>query len=299
MAKRVGKFVSAISAGLVVSAPLAAIQPRPLHAAEDCLSKPKEVTPPGQHWFYRVVRGSNRRCWYLHEATETSSHTSMSRRARRSAIIAARKSEPQLTSAAAEAHAELGLPPSRGDEVPPASQQTLVASDYPKDAGQGQPDNVIAETPQSLVSSRWPEPTGVTSAAGAPPPSAFVVATITPDATVDQGMANQGKPNQGKADLTPTPPPIALTTAEASTTATPTSLETLFLATIGAMTLTGFAGSSVYVVAKIRRRPRSHAGLSRGAAIESVDHTRLPSWLEPPAVPESTRYVGRGHGAEV
>ena len=33
--------------------------------ADECLGRPGATTPKGSHWFYRIDRKSNRRCWYL------------------------------------------------------------------------------------------------------------------------------------------------------------------------------------------------------------------------------------------
>jgi hypothetical protein len=283
MRHRATKFVSAISAGVVVSAPFATIPVRTVEAAEECLTKPREVTPPGQHWYYLIDRGSKRRCWYLHQETGTSSHAAISRRAHRAAIVAARESrsesEPAMTRATRDAYAEFGLPPGGDENVAQVSQQTLIASDYPKGAGPDQPDNVSGEGPQSVVASRWPEPAGVPAASSEPPPASFVVASATPDA----------KPDAGTEDLAPRAPPVALTSAE--TSATPASLKSLLLATFGAITISGFAGSSVYLLAQRRRRPQGLASLSHGAgrpSAEWVDRTRPPPWL----------YRDRAHEAE-
>jgi hypothetical protein len=113
MMSRATKFVSAISAGVVVSVPFAMIPLRTVEAAEECLAGPKELTPPGQHWYYRIERGTKRHCWYLHGETETSSHTALSRRAQRAATVASRKSEPASTRTTSDAYAELGLPQNR------------------------------------------------------------------------------------------------------------------------------------------------------------------------------------------
>jgi hypothetical protein len=291
MAHRTAKFVSALSAGLVVSAPFATIPQQAVHAAEECLARPRDVAPPGKHWYYHLVRETNSHCWYLHEVTETSSHAAMSRRARRAAIVASHKNEPALPRTTADAYAEFGLPQGRDETAPHVSQQTLIASDYLKGAGQGQPDTGSGESPPSLVASRWPEPGGVRSAdSEPPPPSSFVVATVTPDA----------KPDAGTAEVTAKAPAVAPTSAQAATTGTSASLEPLLLATIGAITLTGFAGSSVYLLTRMRRQPLV-AGLLRGPGLpptEPVDHTRLPRWLEPAAT-ASTRYLDRAHDAEV
>ena len=34
--------------------------------AADCLTKPSRDAPSGQHWYYRLDRGTDRKCWYLH-----------------------------------------------------------------------------------------------------------------------------------------------------------------------------------------------------------------------------------------
>ena len=152
MRYRATKFVSAISAGVVVSVPFATIPVRTVEAAEECLTKPREMTPAGQHWYYLIDRGSKRHCWYLHQETGTSSHAAISRRARRAAIVAARESEPALTRATREAYAEFGLPQGGDENAPRVSQQTLIASDYPKGAGQNPPDTVSGDNPHRL----WP-----------------------------------------------------------------------------------------------------------------------------------------------
>jgi hypothetical protein len=271
MVHRAAKFVSAISTGLVVSVPFAAVPLNTVEAAEECLAKPGELTPSGQHWYYVIDRGSKRRCWHLQP--ETSSHASISRRARRAAIVASRKSETVLPRATADAYAEFGLPQGRDEEAPQASQQTLIASDFPKGAEQGQPNTGSGESPPSLVALRWPEPGDMRSAASeSPPPSSFVVAAVTPDA----------KPDAGAVEVTAKAPAVAPASAQTATTGPSASLQPLLMATFGAITLTGFAGSSVYLLTRMRRQPQVHAGLLRGPespSTEWVDRTRPPPWL--------------------
>jgi hypothetical protein len=268
---RAAKFASAISAGVAGSVPFATVPMSTLQAAEECLSKPREVSPPGQHWYYFIDRGGKRRCWYLHEQTGTSSHAAISRRARRAAILAARERDPARARAPADAHAEFGLPRGR-DENAQVSQQTLITSDYPKGAGQDQFDNAAGVNAWSVVASRWPEPAGVPAAAIEPPPASVVVASATPEAKQDASTA----------DVTPTAPPVVLTSADTPAGGTPESLKSLLLATAGAITISGFAGSSVYFLAHMRRRPQSRASLSRqheGQSAEWVDHALPPPWL--------------------
>ncbi|HEX7882868.1 MAG TPA: hypothetical protein VF499_09030 [Afipia sp.] len=36
--------------------------------ADECLSGPKATTPAGAHWYYRIEKGTKRKCWYLGDA---------------------------------------------------------------------------------------------------------------------------------------------------------------------------------------------------------------------------------------
>src|ERR1700712_4575301 len=36
-------------------------------AADNCLTAPKDKTPEGKHWYYRLERGTKRQCWYLRD----------------------------------------------------------------------------------------------------------------------------------------------------------------------------------------------------------------------------------------
>ena len=64
---RVVLCVPVISAGVIGVA--LAIGGSPV-AAADCLAEPNRDAPSGQHWYYHLDRGADRKCWYLH-ATAT------------------------------------------------------------------------------------------------------------------------------------------------------------------------------------------------------------------------------------
>jgi len=280
---RATKFVSAISASLVVGIPLAMIPLQNIEAAE-CHSRPKPATPAGQHWFYVIDRGTNRRCWHLGQA-QLSSHASITRRARRAAILAARRSEPVLTQKTADAYAELGLPENGAQDAAQPAQQTLVASDYPKSVEQDKPATVAGDSPQSLVASRWPEPAGTRPVADEPPP--FVVASAAPD-------ANPGPPME--RDQAPEAPPVALTSTEALPA--PASIEPLLLATFAAIMLTGFAGGSVYLLVGVRRRPQVSVPRGPQWPPQLIDYSRPPAWLAP-AARDASRHPRHAHVADV
>jgi hypothetical protein len=81
MGNRTAKFISALAGSIIAGAPLAAVSqnaptaPSTANAASDCLASPKGAAPQGQHWHYRLERGTKRQCWYLRaeggKATQT------------------------------------------------------------------------------------------------------------------------------------------------------------------------------------------------------------------------------------
>jgi hypothetical protein len=266
---------------LVVGVPLATVPFEYVEAAE-CLSRPKLATPAGQHWFYVIDRNTNHRCWHLRSAQ---AHPSLARRARRAAIVAARRSDPGLTEKIADAYAELGLPDNGAQDASQQSQQTLVATDYPKGAGQDRPETVPADTPQSLVASRWPEPAGTHSGADDLPRASFEVASATPDAAATLPT---------ERDQAPEAPPVAPASADTPPVAPQASLEPLLLATFAAIMLTGFAGSSVYLLVRVRRRPQ--VSVPRGPLL--IDYSRPPAWLAP-AARDASRHSVRADVVDV
>jgi hypothetical protein len=63
MSMRVLLCVPAISAGMVVAA--IALEANTAVAAVECITEPNREPPEGSHWYYRVDRATDRKCWYL------------------------------------------------------------------------------------------------------------------------------------------------------------------------------------------------------------------------------------------
>jgi hypothetical protein len=66
MPKRVILSVPAVSAGLLATVIALSTDCTTL-AADDCLAQPNRPPAQGGHWYYRVDRINNRKCWYLVE----------------------------------------------------------------------------------------------------------------------------------------------------------------------------------------------------------------------------------------
>ena len=65
MKSRAAKFLAAIIASILSSANGFAAPDNAEQRADTCLTSPRDYTPPGTRWRYRVERGTGRHCWFL------------------------------------------------------------------------------------------------------------------------------------------------------------------------------------------------------------------------------------------
>ena len=68
MSKCVNSSVKAACAGLLVTAVMLGTNPA-ARAADDCLAGPNRQPGPGGHWYFHLDRATDRKCWYLVEAS--------------------------------------------------------------------------------------------------------------------------------------------------------------------------------------------------------------------------------------
>jgi hypothetical protein len=272
------KFLSAVSVGIVASAPIAMIPLSASGAVEECLTTPKDETPAGKHWYYRSERGTKRQCWYLRDEGETSSQTTTSRPAWRAAPEVAPDRAAKLARSAADAHAELPLPQTLVEADVNISPTTPAPSVDPRGAGQKLPKNASPETAHSPVALRWAEPTGLSSSDTERP--------LSPSFVVASGAQDFNSNASAETDLTPNVPPVAPTKVETSGMGTPASLQMLLLG----IAVSWLTGSAIYLMARIRRRSQRNIkwNLPASPTEEPTNHTGIPPWHEPMIV-NSTR----------
>jgi hypothetical protein len=281
------KFLSAVSAGIVASAPIAMIPLTTVGAAEECLTTPKDETPPGKHWYFRMERGTKRHCWYLRQEGETSSQTAPSTPARRTAPEVAPDRETKLARAATDAHAELPLPQIAVENNPKISPTTSVDA---RGTEQKLSNDASPETAQSPVVSRWPEPTGVFSSATERTVSpSLVVASAAPDTNLDASA---------DTDSTAKVPPTSPAKVETSPMGMPASLQMLLLGTFGAIAVSWLTVSAIYRMTRMRRRPQRYTSLNPPdwPTEEPTNHRGIPPWHEPMTI-NSDRSLDPGRDA--
>ena len=287
MSSRTAKFASAIFASLIVGAPLTTISDSAAGADDECLSSPKDQTPQGGHWYYRIDRATKRHCWYLKVDDEKPSQA------------AAKPVSPKIAlpvqRSIAEARAEL---PAQGRTEQPNQGNRLTSTDVAVSAMNRDTKPPVAEIPQTVVGSRWLGQTEADSANSAtlltsPTP----LASPMPGSSVSNGaMANSNSPMANKVDsdanrgaAAPTQPPSPPLAAgqfavDLSSTTSAYPVQMLLAAMMGALALAGLLGRVIFKFVG-PRRPASRRGRGRRGAIWKSAATggRAPSRIYPGA----------------
>ncbi|MES1148616.1 MAG: hypothetical protein ABUL53_05480, partial [Bradyrhizobium guangdongense] len=156
MGNRTAKFISALFASVLAGAPLSAVSqnapsaPAATAAADDCLASPKKTAPDGQHWYYRLERGTKRQCWYLRaEGAKT--------------VQTAQTAEPSQTAGAPaprsvqDARAEWPSPQGGNAQDTTASIPAPKATASPPVSSQRPSATADSSAEQPAVSARWPD----------------------------------------------------------------------------------------------------------------------------------------------
>ena len=272
-----GKFLSALSAGIVGGAAIAMIALSTVGAAEECLTRPKDETPAGKHWYYRIERGTKRQCWYLREQSDTAPQAATIRLA---SPDGAPHGEAELARSAADAHAELPSSPQNlvETQLRPA-RSTPTTSVSLRGPEQKVSNNASPETVDSAVASRWPDLTGAFSSANRPTSRSFVIASAAPDASLDVSA----KPYPASKD-----PPVVPTKVKTAASVPTASLQMLLLGTFGAVAVTWLLGGSLTAR---RRRRRRRPILSSPAWLreDRTNRTSIPPQLEPMIINSTSR----------
>jgi hypothetical protein len=255
MQNRTAKFVSAIFASLLAGAALATISHGEARAADDCLSEPKDQTPQGSHWYYRIDHATKRHCWYLRAESEKPSQTAAT-----NSPPAAKRTAPSAEAASmrsiADAHAELPAPtafeqPNRNDAPAPVLPANAAGMDN------NQPSNAADANAPSVVASRWPDTSGATS-------------TLTPQPTSVNLAANV--PSNPTAEPPPAAADATLAAADYSQVAAPSgSIQMLLVAITGALALAGIIGSVIFRFSAWRRPRPAKVHARRSTIWEPTD----------------------------
>jgi hypothetical protein len=238
MPNRIAKFAPAIVASLLASAPMAAISQSATSAADDCLTAPKDQTPQGSHWYYRLEHGTKRHCWYLKGEGDTRSQAASPNSTASAKPVAPTTEKaaqgPALQGSVANARAELRAPQTRSD--PDAN---VATGQVPAAASATSADNTQRATRQdasmlqTAVASRWPDQLSASASDASAPDEANSDTAAQPD------------------EPTATPPatipaaPVALAAADASSEKQSGSVPMLLIVMSSALAIAGLVGGAI------------------------------------------------------
>jgi len=259
MPNRTAKFVSALFASFLAGAPLTTVSHGAAGAVDECLSGPKDQTPQGRHWYYRIDHATKRHCWYLADEREPLSQTAAPNSSA-SAKPPAQDAEAAMQQSVANARAELPAqariaPPNRNAEMAPTlATDAVVREDNTGAATPGAP------TSRSLVASRWPDPYGAEPSTNLPP--------------------NKRDPGTGVNPASRTQPTSLLTAgqfaaADLSSQTPAYSLQAQLAALMGLLALAGIMATVIFKFGSSQRFQPGEIRKRRGPIWESTDDDRI------------------------
>jgi len=267
---------AAIAAVAFAASPIALA---PAHAApaDTCLKAPKGLAPQGSHWYYRLERPSQRKCWYLAEK-------GLKVAARPAVQAAPPQAEPDDADdatpapaaptpvaakpvaapvAAAPTAPSANVAPQPVAEAPAPKITTLVTRNV-SNADQPMPPATQAAQPAPAQSAQ-PAPMQTTQPVAAPSSPPMIAAAV-PAAAPVQAPADQQAPRA----ISETPPVAPALTETAS--AAPEQTSTLQVV-LGAIALLGFLASAALFIMALRRRRNDVLNMRREADILPYEHS--------------------------
>jgi hypothetical protein len=216
--------------------------------AENCLLSPKNETPAGSHWFYRIDHVNKHNCWYLRreggEVAQALPETSPP------APAPAPVAKPSFVDARAELRPQAAIREDTAVANPPAA-----TSNPANTAGNNASNSANAPVwnTAAAVATRWPESPPASSV----PKAAPVVADTAGNASQPAAVA----------------PAAAASVADLPASVPPEVIPTLIAAAIGAL---AFASAAALIFRRHRRRVRRRKATSaRGPIWETTDDDRI------------------------
>jgi hypothetical protein len=175
MNTRAATIVAAMIASILSSANLAAApeetEPAAEPATEPCLTSPRDYTPPGTRWRYRIERSTGRHCWFLKDEVEKGARKAPEQVTAdaEEPVAATPRRKPAAPRALSDARAELSQTPVEQDVIRPAPAVGASAPAPVAERNQttAKSANMLAQAPAA----RWPDSTTAANSASNPPPA--------------------------------------------------------------------------------------------------------------------------------
>ena len=276
MPNRSAKFIAALFASILTGASLTSVTDSLAQTATDnCLTAPKDKTPAGGHWYYRLERGTKRQCWYLRDENDKSARAAPQDSPSDETETAAAEpvappARPTVRKSVANAHAEFTAAQQRLEQEPatapePRTVGIAPAAPLQTNAAATPPDTT---TPSSTVATRWPDASAMSA------PTTFRTAAAEPQAAAPAEISQAPTPVA--------PAPVTLAAADSSMTKQSASMQMLFLVMAGALTIAGITASLIFRFGGARARAR-HREIRRDRRViwDSIHSERSSPSMQP------------------
>jgi len=285
-------------------------------SADECLAAPKATTPAGAHWYYRIEKGTRRKCWYLaDEGAKTKkaaapasavSNTAEADPPAPAKITPPAKQETTkntMQKSVANARAELRTDseddPSLAETTWPPMPNASADADIRKDnqAAAIQPSSDAAGNKSWNVATRWPDPNAAPPAGNqseaTPPQPAQPASGLTPERLAASGTVAQAQPQ------TAAPIPAAVAGAAPQSSQKPVaasdseeglSVRILLSLLVGVLALAAILGPLLYKYFRPKPREDDRTYVQR-RPIWDLNETNRPFAHDHPPLSDETHHV--------
>ncbi|MCP4619576.1 MAG: hypothetical protein GY844_24435 [Bradyrhizobium sp.] len=165
------KFMVALIASILSSASAFAAPGEAEQRPDTCLTSPREYSPPGSRWRYRIERGSGRHCWFLKDDVEkAASKSAEPKTAAEEPAPAPSPKKPAKARTVSDARAEFSQVPVEPEARPEPAQNASAAAASTAVADNSQPSTArSANMLAPAAASRWPDPMSTANSVASPP----------------------------------------------------------------------------------------------------------------------------------
>jgi hypothetical protein len=252
MQNRLANIASALVAGLVATSGLAIAADGGETRITECLAGPKGAPPEGSHWYYRVDRVQNRRCWYLGDAEQK--RVAFRRQSAPEKPVRT-SSKPALSRQVANARAEFEAWRSNTESP---DLPTLVATAAPPRVDSSAPADDPVAADRWTLAQRWPDRTEENAATGLEP------------TVLD---ANAALPSNATNRTASAPVLAAAPTPAGKPSATGNSVQLLMIVLAASLAFAGVIATALLTLARNRRTDGRD---ERSVISDALDTIRAP-----------------------
>ena len=277
--------------------------------ADECLAAPKATTPAGAHWYYRLEKGTKRKCWYLADEV-----TKAKKAAATASADAAEADAPPPTKitppvrqeagkkplhkSVANARAELGagsdddtsLAETTWPPMPDASAKADIRSD--NQAAAITPPSSFDNKQDGNLATRWPDPASVVAAADQPAPAESQPAPPAPALTTERLVTAAANPPAATAPAMTTGAATQQSQQQPTATAETEgfSMRVMLAVLVGLLALAAILGPLLFKY--FRPKPREDdRTYGQRRPIWDLNETNRPFPQDYPPLADDTHYV--------